>query len=106
MFDTPSRVNIQALSYCELYTISKENYNRIGEYVEHCAKLEKLFVAKCFITLENRFFSQLPMSSEQKVRSLLDQNSEMFNQVPLQYIASMLRMTPETLSRVRRKLIS
>lgn len=106
VFDTPSRWNIQALSDCELYTISKENYHRIGEYVENWPELKMLFIAKCFVTLEHRVFDQLSMTAEQKVKQLLDTNPELFVQVPLQYIASMLGMTPETLSRVRRQLLS
>ncbi len=106
VFSTPARWNIQALSDCELYTISKENYEKIGDHVPNWAELDKLFIAKCFITLEERVFGQLSMSSEEKVKALLESNAEIFNQVPLQYIASMLGMTPETLSRVRRKMIS
>jgi len=105
IFDNRSRWNIQALSNCELYTISKENYQSIGNYVENWAELEKLFIAKCFITLENRVFSQLSMTAEEKVKNLFELNPDVFLQVPLQYIASMLGMTPETLSRVRRKMI-
>lgn len=106
VFGTPSRWNIQALSDCEIYTISKEDYDKIGAHVPNWAELDKLFIAKCFITLENRVFGQLSMTSEEKIKDLLVTNSEIFNRVPLQYIASMLGMTPETLSRVRRKMIS
>lgn len=106
MFDTPSRWNIQALSNCELYTITKERFNSIGDYIDNWHELEKLFIAKCFVSLENRVFEQLSMSAEEKVKSLLDSNSDIFLQVPLQYIASMLGMTPETLSRIRKKMIS
>jgi len=106
IFNTSSRWNIQALSNCELYSISKENYHTIGVDVHNWPELEKLFIAKCFITLENRVFSQLSMTSEEKVKHLMQLNPEMFLQVPLQYIASMLGMTPETLSRVRKKIVS
>lgn len=106
VFDTPSRWNIQALSDCELYTISKENYQAIGDHVENWAELDKLFIAKCFVTLENRVFHQLSMTAEEKVKNLMEFSPDLFLQVPLQYIASMLGMTPETLSRVRRKMIS
>ena len=106
IFGTPSRWNIQALSDCELYTISREDYQSISNLVQNWAELEKLFIAKCFVTLENRVFGQLSMTAEEKVKNLLEVNSDIFLQVPLQYIASMLGMTPETLSRVRRKMIS
>lgn len=106
LFATPSRWNIQALSDCELYTISKSNWNAIGDKVENWEELEKLFIAKCFVSLENRVFAQLSMTTEEKIHNLMQENPEIFLQVPLQYIASMLGMTPETLSRVRRKMIS
>ena len=54
IFGTPSRWNIQALSDCELYTISREDYQSISNLVQNWAELEKLFIAKCFVTLENR----------------------------------------------------
>lgn len=106
VFNTPARWNIQALSDCTLFTISKNDYQSIGDYVPNWGELDKLFIAKCFITLEDRVFGQLSMNSEEKVRNLFDYNPEIFNQVPLQYIASMLGMTPETLSRIRSKMIS
>lgn len=106
LFNTPSRFNIQALTDCELYTISQDDYMNIKDYVPNWPELEKMFISKCFITLENRVFEQISMSAEQKVQSLLESNSDIFLHVPLQYIASMLGITPETLSRVRRKMIS
>jgi len=45
------------------------------------------------------------MTAEERYNQLLAINPELFNQVPLQYLASMLGMTPETLSRLRKKSI-
>ncbi len=106
MFNSPSRYNIQALTECSLFTISKENYDSIGQQVSNWAELDKLFVAKCFVHMENRIFSQLSMTAEEKYRKLLAESPELFQQVPLQYLASMMGMSPETLSRVRKKLSS
>lgn len=106
VFDTPSRWNIQALTDCELFTISKTDYKKIGEHVKQWDKLEKMFIAKCFITLEDRVYSFLSMTAEERYNQLFETNKEVFNQVPLQYLASMLGMTPETLSRIRKKSIS
>lgn len=106
VFDQPARFNLQAITPVELYTINRENYRKIKEVAPSWDKLEKLFIAKCFITIEDRVFQQLSMSAEEKYDQLYQQNKEIFNQVPLQYIASMLGMTPETLSRIRKKKIS
>ncbi|MFN2423992.1 MAG: Crp/Fnr family transcriptional regulator [Cryomorphaceae bacterium] len=105
MFDTPARWTIEALSDCELFSISKSDYKTIGKRVSGWHELEKLFIAKCFTMLEDRIYSHLSMSAEERYQHFFSQQPELFNQVPLQYIASMLGMTPETFSRVRRKIV-
>lgn len=106
IFETPARWNIRALTDCELYTISREDYQRIGKLIPDWNRLEKLFLAKCFITLEDRVFSHLSMTAEERYHQLFNFNPELFNYVPLHYLASMMGMTPETLSRIRKKNIS
>lgn len=103
IFDTPSRLSIQALVDTEIYSISKADYLKIGERVLMWHELEKLFLIRCFIMLEERVFSHLSMTAEERYDAFFENNKELFNQVPLQYIASMLGMTPETFSRIRKK---
>lgn len=103
IFDIPSHMCIQALADAEISYISKEDYKRLGELLPKWHELEKLFIARCFITLEQRIFSHLSMTAEERYHAFFKQNTELFNQVPLQYIASMLGMTPETFSRIRKK---
>ncbi|MFT7589349.1 MAG: hypothetical protein ACI959_001567 [Limisphaerales bacterium] len=66
-------------------------------------KLDWEFIGKCFITLEDRVFSFLSMSAEERYQMLFHMQLELFNQVPLQYLASMMGMSPETLSRLRKQ---
>lgn len=102
-FNVPVRWNIQALTDTTLYTISKDRYNRIAEVVPGWPEIEKHFIIRCFSIMENRIFAHLSMSAEERYAVFYSQNMELFNQVPLQYIASLLGMTPETFSRVRKK---
>lgn len=103
VFNTPSKWNIKAITDCKLYTIKKEDYNRIGNIVKNWSILEKLFLTKCFLTLEDRMFSMLSMSAEERYNMLFQMKPELFNQVSLTYLASMLGMAPETFSRIRKK---
>ena len=105
IFSTPARWNIQALEDAVLYSLSKEDYDQLGSHIPQWDKLEKLFIAKCFLTLEDRVFSFLSMTAEQRFQHLFQYKPELFNLVPLHYLASMLGMTPETLSRIRKKSI-
>lgn len=103
LFETPARWSIQALTDSVVYTINKEDYKKIGNLTPKWHQLEKLFIAKCFIMLEDRIFSHLSMSAEERYHFFFENNKELLNQVPLQYIASMLGMTPETFSRIRQR---
>lgn len=105
-FKAPARWNIQALTDTELHTIHYDDYNRIAETVPKWPDIEKRFIVKCFTIMENRIYAHLSMSADERYAMFFHQNKELFNQVPLQYIASMLGMTPETFSRIRKKQLS
>jgi len=105
-FKQRSRWDIQALTDCKLYTIHKENYALLSTVVPNWSEIEKQFITGCFIQLEDRVFNHLSLSAEERYHLFFENNKEFFNQVPLQYIASMLGMSPETLSRIRSKSTS
>lgn len=103
LFDKPARWNIQAFTDCELLVIGKSDYARLGQVVPTWYELEKLFIARCFTVLEDRVVTHLSLSAEERYDAFFQYNPALFNQVPLQYVASMLGMTPETFSRIRKK---
>lgn len=104
IFNKPARWIIQALTDTEIYTIKKSKYIKMKEFIPKWNELEKLFIINCFSTLEDRIFSHLAMSAEERYQFFFANNKELFNQVSLQYIASMLGMTPETFSRIRKRI--
>lgn len=106
IFEQPARWNIQAMTDCELYTLSHENYHRAQSEIAIWKDLEKALMAKCFMTMESRVLHFISMSAEERYQHLMDHRPEIIQFVPQQYIASILGMTPETLSRIRRKIIS
>jgi CRP-like cAMP-binding protein len=102
-FNLPSRWTIQALENSELFIITKENYNKIESIVPNWPKFERTFLIKCLTMMESRIHIHLSMSAEERYNLFFENNKALFNQIPLQYIASMLGMTPETFSRIRKK---
>ena len=103
VFGQSARWNIQALTDCELYLIDFVDYQSISQVIPKWLELEKMFITKCFSILEERVLQHLSMSAEERYNQLFEYNKELFNVVPLQYLASMLGMAPETLSRLRKK---
>lgn len=106
IYRQPGRWNIQALSDCSMLDLSRNDYDTLSKEVPAWKDLDRLFIVKCFGMLEERVFSHLYMSSEERFHHLMKTQPELFNIVPLQYLASMLGMTPETLSRLRKKATS
>lgn len=106
LFNKKSKVNYQAITDVELLILSKDKYGEISDKVKRWDKLENFFLAKCFTVLENRIVSHLALNAEERYDQLFSFNPQIFNQVPLNQLASMLGMSPETLSRIRKsKLI-
>jgi CRP-like cAMP-binding protein len=103
MFDTPARWRIQALTDSTVFSISKADYILLPSVLPEWHHIEKLFVMRCFAMMEDRIFSHLSASAETRYRLFFENHRELFYQVPQQYIASMLGMTPETFSRIRKK---
>lgn len=106
LFDMPARWQIQALSDVKLFTLNKSDYKAFEKNLSEWNMLEKRFMSKCFIMLESRVFDFISLSAEERYLKYFEQNKSIFNQIPLQYLASMLGMTPETFSRIRAKLNS
>lgn len=104
IFGQRARWHIQAITDCKLYTITLDQYKTLSKVVPNWPELEQQFLAACFLTLEDRVFSHLSMSAEERYLQFYQQNKALFSQVPLQYIASMLGMSPETFSRIRKKI--
>jgi CRP-like cAMP-binding protein len=106
VFNQPVRWNMQAITDCSLYVISGKHYRELSQLLPVWDELQKRFIAKCFMQLEDRVFSHLSLSAEERYTLFFNQNKDLFNRVPLHYLASMLGMTPETFSRIRAKLNS
>ncbi|PPK87212.1 CRP-like cAMP-binding protein [Neolewinella xylanilytica] len=101
VYGEPARWTITALTDCRLSVISASDYARLGKEIPGWPRAERSFLAHCFVTLENRVLSFLSLSARQRYEALFTEHPDLFNRVPLQYLASMLGMTPETLSRIR-----
>jgi len=99
----PAKWNIQALTDTTVYTLTYANYQQLRDKIPEWDNYEKLFLIKLMSALENRVYALLSMSAEERYQYLFTADSNMFNELPLQYLASMLGMTPETLSRIRAK---
>lgn len=102
IFQTSNHWNIQAITDCKLYVINRENHFKLNKAEPKWLEFDNLLLANSFALLEKSMFSQLHTTAKQRYDNLLKEEPQLFKYVPLQYIASMLGITPESLSRLRK----
>lgn len=66
-------------------------------------RLGRLIMQHHILLKEERVISFVRQTTEERYTSLMEKHADYFQFIPLQYIASYLGMTPETLSRIRAK---
>lgn len=105
IFETTNNWNIQAVTDCKLYVINREDHFKLNKTEPKWLEFDNILLARSFALLEKNMFSHLHTTAKQRFRSLLTEEPKLFQNVPLQYIASMLGITPESLSRLRKNEI-
>jgi len=101
---TPSSVSIQALEKVTLVLISYENLNLLYSKSPFCEKVGRVVAEKEYIELQQSNWRNSSIPAQKKYLTLLKENPGVVNRIPLHYIASYIGITPETLSRIRKKI--
>lgn len=85
-----------SISYSELQKVYKTTSigNTVGRFIS-----EKLFLIK-----SKREQSLLNETSEQRYLNLFKDRPNVIKQIPLKYIASYIGVTPQALSRIRKRI--
>ncbi|MGL4581661.1 MAG: Crp/Fnr family transcriptional regulator [Flavobacterium sp.] len=104
IFGSPIKWTIEAITPVRAVYINQNDYQKLASQVNNWHEKEKVFIAHCFEQMEQRIFQFISLSAEQRYAAFFKQLGSLFNEVPHQYIASMLGITPETLSRIRKKV--
>ena len=84
---------MKEISKAGLVSLRNESDENLRQYIE---LLESLVTQQI-----DREIDLLITSPTQRLKRVLDRSPNLFQHVPLKYIASYLRMKPETLSRIR-----
>ncbi len=105
VFEDENYWNIQALTDCRILVISRESHFALCKEQVKWLEFDNTLLARSFALLEKRMFAHLHTTAQQRFEQLLEEEPELFNSVPLHYIAAMLGITAESLSRLRKNSI-
>ena len=99
----PTSVNIQALKKCEVKVLSKTDFNQQLENDHTNLLLCKQILELLVYQQIEREIDLLTYSPQKRYERVLQRSPQLFQEIPSKYIASYLRMSPETLSRLKKK---
>ena len=102
----PSKLNIQALEDSEILLISKENKERLYQEMPEIERLMRLKFQMSIIALQRRIIDNLSKSSEERYVGFLKDYSKTAHRLTNIQIAAYLGVTPEFISRIRRKIVN
>lgn len=102
---TPSLFNVQALEDSELLIISPEKKEVLLRQIPALERMFRIIIQKHLASFQRRFLSAISESAEQRYMNLLERIPHIEQLVPQYQIASYLGILPESLSRLKRKML-
>lgn len=99
----PSKYYIEALEDSQLLRISSEDLELLYKEVPILERYFRILFQKAYVNALERLNTTMWDSAIDRYNNMLKENPDMFQRVPLVYIASYLGITPESLSRIRKK---
>lgn len=102
----PATYTIDAIEDCELVLISKNVHEELLKTLPKYETWIRLQITNAYIALQRRLTSINSLSLEERYESFTSIYPHIVQRVPQHMIASYMGLTPETLSRVRKKITS
>ena len=102
----PATYNIDALEDAELVLISKSAHEELLQKVAKYETYTRLQITGAYIAMQRRLNSIISLPLEERYAGFIALYPNIVQRVPQHMIASYMGLTPETLSRIRRRISS
>ena len=97
--------SIQAIEACEILTISFSDVQAIFNTTRHGNLIGRIIVEHRFDVMVNQLLSVYMQNHEDRYRSFMKNYSDLSQRIPQYLIASYVGVKPESLSRIRKRVI-
>ncbi len=101
---TPSFEIIQAITDCELLTIHRDKLEKLYNSYINWQKVGRRVMEEMFVDTQYRIYAFITQTAEVRYKEMMKKFPDIFLYVPLQYIASYLGITSQSLSRLRKSI--
>ena len=101
---TPSQYNIDAVEDCDVLLVTHEGMVPLVESIPQIARMINMMDQRHSIAMQKRIHNAISLTAEDRFLDLMKTNPVFLQRFPQNMIASYLGITPESLSRIRKKL--
>ena len=101
---TPSQYQIETLTNTTLWRISFKDLQDVYRKTESGNFIGRRMAENMFLIKSKRELSLLSKSAEERYLDLFLERPKLLKQIPLKYIASYIGVTPQALSRIRKRI--
>ncbi len=98
--------NVETITDCELLRITKADLDEINKKIISWGIFGEKIYEQALVFNEERTRDMILLTAEERYLKLIKTQKDIIRNVPLQFIASYIGIKPESLSRIRRQLIS
>lgn len=102
----PATYNIDALEDAELVIISKAAHEEMLKTIPKYETFTRLNITGAYLAMQRRLTSIISASVEERYQDFIALYPHIAQRVPQHMIASYMGLTPETLSRIRKRISS
>ncbi|GAB3281122.1 Crp/Fnr family transcriptional regulator [Larkinella harenae] len=99
----PSTMSMQALEDCHLLYLNREKWEYATRTIPDYALYQIINRGRTVAWLKNMLSNMATETPDEKYRRILKESPHWINRLPQYHIASYLGVTPETLSRIRKR---
>ncbi|MBW1294799.1 Crp/Fnr family transcriptional regulator [Aquimarina litoralis] len=101
---TPSEYQIETLTDTILWKISYEDLEKVYKKTSSGNIIGRKMAENMFLIKSKRELSLLSKTAEERYLDLFSERPKLLRQIPLKYIASYIGVTPQALSRIRKRI--
>ena len=102
---TPSLQNIQAIEDCEFLVIDYEHVQEVFHTTPHGNLIGRLIIEQRFDSMVNQLLAIYMQNHEDRYRHFVKHYADLTQRIPQYLIASYVGVKPESLSRIRRRMV-
>ncbi len=97
--------NIETITDCKLLKIERTDFMKIVQTENRFTQYSLGIFEKAFSKMNDRANDLATLTAEQRYSKVINDHSDLLQNVPIQYIASFLGIKPQSLSRIRKQMI-